>query len=125
MTINVVVRRLVPDVSELGWGGMGGAYRGVVSLFVVWMPCHRQRRGTWFPLLGAGGFCGGGSHFCACGRPFMFILGRMSLFGQSSSLSGHSDDDEPWIRIRRSSSGRHVTVSNVAPGMCVSKERGR
>ena len=38
MTTNVVVRRLVPDVSELGWDGMGGAYRGVVSAFVVWVP---------------------------------------------------------------------------------------
>ena len=42
--------------------------------------------GTWFPLLGAGGFHGGGSRFCACGRPFMFILGRMLLFGQLLSL---------------------------------------
>ena len=91
---NVVIRRLLPDVSELGWGGMGGAYRGVVSSFVIWVPRCRQGRGTWFPLLGAGGFRGGGGRFCACGRPFVFVLGRMSLFGQSSSLSGHSDNDK-------------------------------
>ena len=46
MTTNVVVHRLVPDVSKLGWGevGMGGAYHGVVSSF-CW------RRGSWFPLV--------------------------------------------------------------------------
>ena len=62
---NVVVRRLVPDVSELGWDevGMGGAYRGFVSSFVVWVPRRCRRRGTRFPLVGAGGFCGGGSRF--------------------------------------------------------------
>ena len=42
----------------------------------------------------------------------------------SRSLSGHSDDDERRIRIRRSSSGCHVAVSDVAPGICVSKEKG-
>ena len=118
MTTNVVVRHLVPDVGELGWGGMGGAYHGVVLSF-CW------RHGTWFLLLDTGGFRGVGSRFCACGRPFVFVLGRMSLFGRSSSLSGHLDDDEQQIRICCSSSGRHVAVSDVAPGMCVSKERGR
>ena len=37
-TTNVVVCHLVPDVSELSWDGMGGAYHGVVLLFVVWVP---------------------------------------------------------------------------------------
>ena len=103
---------------------MGGAYRGVVSPFVVWVPRRCRRLGTWFPFMGAGRFRGGGSRFCACGRPFMFVLGRMSLFGCSSSLSGRSDDDERRIRICRSSSGRHIAVSDVAPGICVSKEKG-
>ena len=78
---NVVVRRLVPDVSELGWDVMGGAYRGVVSAFVVWVL-----------LLGTGGFHGGGSRFCACGHLFVFVLGHMSLFGWSLLLSGDSCD---------------------------------
>ena len=50
----------------------------------------QQRRGTWFPLA----FHGGGSHFCACGHPFVFIVGHLSLFGRSSSLSG-----QLWIVI--------------------------
>ena len=108
----------------MGWDG-GGAYHGVVSSFVVWVPHRWQRRGTWFPFMDTGGFCGGGSRFCACGHPFMLVLGHMLLFGQSSSLSGQSDDDERRIRICCSSSGRHVAVSDVAPGMCVSKEKGR
>ena len=89
---NVIIGRLVPDVSELGWDevGMGGAYCGLVLSFVIWVPRHRQRHGTWFPLVGAGGFRGGGSCFCACGHPFAFVLGHTSLFGQS-------DDDERWI----------------------------
>ena len=119
-TTNVVVRRLVPDVSELGWGevDMGGClpWCRIIVLLVTWQ---------LVPVSGAGGFRGGGSRFCACGRPFVFVLGRTSLFGQSSSLSLRSDDDERRIRIRRSSFGRHVAVSDVAPGRCVSKEKGR
>ena len=46
MMTNVVIRHLVPDLSELGWGevGMGGAYHGVISSF-CWRP------GSWFPLV--------------------------------------------------------------------------
>ena len=73
---------------------MGGAYCGVVSLFIVSVPCRCRRRGPWFPFMGAGGFHDGGSCFCACGHLFLFVLGRMSLFGWSSSLSGWSDNDE-------------------------------
>ena len=113
---NVVVCCLVPDVSELGWDGVRGAYRGVVLSFVVWVPRRCWQRGTWFLLVGAGGFHGGGSRFCACGHLFMFILGHMLLFGQS-------DDDERWIQICCSSCDRHVAVSDMAPGMCVSKEK--
>ena len=57
--------------------------------------------------------------------PFVFVLGHTSLFGQSSSLSGRSDDDERRIRIHRSSFCRHIAVSDVAPGMCVSKAKGK
>ena len=126
MMTNVVVHRLVPVVSELGWDevGMEGTYQGFVSSFVIWVPCRRQQRGTWFPLVGAGGFRGGGSSFCACGHPFVFVLGHTSLFRRSSLLSGQLDNDERQIRIRRSSFGRHVTISDVASGMCVSKEKG-
>ena len=38
--------------------------------------------------------------------------------------SGRLDNDEQWIQICRLSFGRHITVSDVAPGMCVSKEKG-
>ena len=91
-TTNVIVRRLVPDVSELGWDevGMGGAYCGFVSSFIVWVPHRRQQHGTCFPLVGAAGFRGGGSRFCACGHLFAFVLGHTSLFGRS-------DDDEQQI----------------------------
>ena len=54
-----------------------------------------------------------------------FVLGHTSLFGRSSLLSGRSDDDERRIRIHHSSFGRHVAVSDVAPGMCVSKAKGK
>ena len=88
MMTNVVVRRLVPDVSELGWGevGMGGAYHGVISSF-CW------RRGSWFPLVALVVFmvvvaisvrvgicscsfwgvrhCLGGRHCCLAGRTMM------------------------------------------------------
>ena len=77
----------------MGWGVLTVvSYRR--SSFIVWVPHRWQRRGTWFPLVGTGGFRGGGSCFCVCGHPFMFILGHMSLFGLSSSLSGRSGDDE-------------------------------
>ena len=62
--------------------GKGGAHHGVVSSFVVW------RRGTRFPLVDAGGFHGGGSRFCACGRPFVLVLGRSLPFGRSGSFVG-------------------------------------
>ena len=62
--------------------GKGGAHRGVVSSFVVW------RHGTRFPLADAGGFRGGGSCFCACGGPFVLVLGRSLSFGWSSSFVG-------------------------------------
>ena len=87
---------MVPDVSKLGWDevGMGGSHCGVVLSFVIWVPRHQQQLGTWFPLVGAVGFHGGGSHFCACGHLFVFILGCLPLFVWLSLLSGWS-----WIVV--------------------------
>ena len=57
---------MVPGVSKLGVHklGKGGAHRGVVLSFVIW------QRGTQ-----------GGSRFCACGHPFVLVLGHSSSFG--------------------------------------------
>ena len=90
MTTNVVIRRLVPVVSELGWDevGMGGTYQGFVSTFVVWVPCCRQHHGTWFPLVGAGGFRGGGSHFCACGHHSCLFWGIRRCLGSRHRCLG-------------------------------------
>ena len=46
---------------------------------------HRSAGDVAAAISGAGGFRGGGSRFCACGRPFVFVLGRTSLFGQSDN----------------------------------------
>ena len=49
-TTNVIIHHLVPDVSELGWDGMGGggAYCGVVSSFVIWVPCRSSNMAPGF-----------------------------------------------------------------------------
>ena len=91
---------VVPGVSELG----GRAWDGGVLTVVLYRrlgATSQQRRGTWFPLA----FHGGGSRFCACGRPFVFVVGRSSLFGGSSSLSGRS-----WIVVGDGRSPRCVVV---------------
>ena len=108
-TTNVIIHHLVPDVSELGWDGMGG---GGCLLWCRIIVRHlgatsQQQHGTWFPFMGAGGFRGGGSHFCARGHPFVLVLGCMLLFGWSSLLSGRPDDDERRIQIHCSSTGSY------------------
>ena len=78
---------VVPGVSELGGMSLGWGVFTMV-LYHCLGATLQQQCGTWFLLVDAGGFCGGGSCFCACGHPFVLVLGHLLLSGQSWIVVG-------------------------------------
>ena len=82
-------------------GERGGTSLGLGVLTVVLYrrlgATSQQRRGTWFPLVGAGGFRGAGSRFCHVGIHLCLFWGVRHRLGGQVHLWAVGGFRRPWV----------------------------